>query len=33
MALMNMSNEEQVVNLETGETYRLAPWQYEIMEK
>jgi len=33
IAVMNMSNEEQVVNLETGETYRLAPWQYEIMEK
>lgn len=32
IAVMNMSNEEQVVNLETGETYRLAPWQYEIME-
>lgn len=33
IAVMNMSNEEQVVNLETGETYKLAPWQYEIMEK
>lgn len=33
IAVMNMSNEEQVVNLETGETYQLAPWQYEIMEK
>ena len=32
IAVMNMSNEEQVVNLETGETYKLAPWQYEIME-
>lgn len=33
IVVMNMSNEEQVVNLETGETYKLAPWQYEIMEK
>ena len=33
IAVMNMSAEEQVVNLETGETYKLAPWQYEIMEK
>ena len=33
IAVMNMSYEEQVVNLETGETYKLAPWQYEIMEK
>lgn len=33
IAVMNMSSEEQVVNLETGETYKLAPWQYEIMEK
>lgn len=32
IAVMNMSSEEQVVNLETGETYKLAPWQYEIME-
>ena len=33
IAVMNMSNEEQEVTLETGETYKLAPWQYEIMEK
>ena len=32
IAVMNMSNEEQEVTLETGETYKLAPWQYEIME-
>ena len=32
IAVMNMSNEEREVTLETGETYKLAPWQYEIME-
>lgn len=33
IAVMNMSAEEQEVTLETGETYKLAPWLYEIMEK
>ena len=30
---MNMSSEKQNVTLETGETFDLEPWGYEIVEK
>ena len=33
LAVMNMSGEKQNVTLETGETFNLAPWAYEIIEK
>ena len=32
-AIMNMSAEPQHVSLETGESYDLAPWAYEIIER
>jgi glycosidase len=31
LAVMNMSGEKQNVTLETGETFELDPWSYEIM--
>ena len=33
LAVMNMSDKEQNVTLETGETFVLQPWGYEIIEK
>ena len=33
LAVMNMSDKEQNVKLETGETFTLKPWGYEIIEK
>jgi len=33
IAVMNMSDQEQNVTLETGETFSLKPWGYEIVEK
>ena len=33
IAVMNMSDKEQNVTLETGETFELKPWGYEIIEK
>ena len=33
MAVMNMSDQKQNVTLETGETFELEPWAYEIIEK
>ena len=33
IAVMNMSDKEQNVTLETGETFCLQPWGYEIIEK
>lgn len=33
IAVMNMSDKQQNVTLETGETFELAPWGYEIIEK
>ncbi len=33
LAVMNMSDQEQNVTLETGETFSLKPWGYEIVEK
>ena len=33
IAVMNMSGEEQSVTLESGETFQLGPWKYEIIEK
>jgi len=33
IAVMNMSDKEQEVTLETGEKFNLAPWGYEIIEK
>ena len=33
LAVMNMSGEKQNVTLETGETFALEPWGYEIIEK
>ena len=33
LAVMNMSAEPQTVTLETGETFDLAPWGYEIVER
>ena len=32
IAVMNMSDQKQNVTLETGETFELAPWGYEIIE-
>ena len=32
MAVMNMSGERQNVTLETGETFEMEPWGYEIVE-
>lgn len=33
LAVMNMSGESQNVTLETGETFELKPWGYEIIER
>lgn len=33
IAVMNMSDKEQNVTLETGETFELQPWGYEIVER
>ena len=33
IAVMNMSDQEQNVTLETGETFSFKPWGYEIVEK
>ena len=33
IAVMNMSGEKQNVTLETGETFELEPWGYEIVER
>ena len=33
IAVMNMSDKQQNVTLETGETFELQPWGYEIVER
>ena len=33
IAVMNMSDKEQKVTLESGETFELKPWGYEIIER
>ena len=33
IAVMNMSDQTQKVTLETGETFELEAWKYEIIEK
>ena len=33
IAVMNMSDKQQNVTLEIGETFELQPWGYEIIEK